>query len=533
MTWFRHQALALFILLVSLGVTAWMWQHEREEMQHAMQAKADFNLRELSSRIEQQMAAYQQMLRGVQGLYAASERVERAEFLTYVDALQLGADFSGIDGVGLVPLLNGAQRSAHVAAQRQQGLAGYDIRPTGERAQYAPLVQLEPAGTRTQRLLGLDLLAEPQYRVVLDKARDSGAPAITAKLKIAPDGPGDGQYGFWMFLPLYGKGLAHDSVAQRRAALVGWVAAPFRISDLMASLYGERAMQTGFRIHDGVQSSPDALMYDGMRHASGGEVFTSATEYMQIGGRTWTLQVQFVPALEQAGSTDRLQFIAVAGISLSLLLTLLTWNLATSRMRARSLAGEMTSELRASEHRFKQLAQHDVLTGLPNRSLFSDRLNQALAQARRDRAKLAMMYLDLDKFKPVNDTLGHAVGDLLLKEVARRMQACVRESDTVGRIGGDEFVVLLPHVDNQDDALLVAEKIRHALNQPFELEGGHVASISSSSGVAVYPDHGTDDISLSAASDQAMYVAKECGRNQVRLAAAPMVAHAAAVATAR
>ncbi len=532
MTWFRHQALALFILLVSLGVTAWMWLHEREEMQRAMQAQADFNLRELSSRIEQQMAAYQQMLRGVQGLYTASQRVDRAEVRAYVDALQLGADFSGIDGVGVVPLVSGAQRAAHVADMRLQGLAGYDIRPAGERSQLAPLVQLEPAGSRNQRLLGLDLLADPQHRPALEKARDSGAPAITAKLNVAAQGTADASYGFWMFLPLYGKGLAHDSVAQRRAALVGWVAAPFRISDLMASLYGERAMQTGFRIHDGVQPSPETLLHDGMRHADGERVFTSATEYMQIGGRTWSLQVQFVPALEQGGGIGRLQVIGVAGVSLSLLLTLLTWNLATSRLRARTLAREMTSELRASEHRFKQLAQHDALTGLPNRSLFTDRLHQALAQARRDRAKLAVMYLDLDKFKPVNDTLGHAVGDLLLKEVARRMQGCVRESDTVGRIGGDEFVVLLPHVDNADDALLVAEKIRHALNLPFHLEGGHVASISSSSGVAIYPDHGTDDISLSAASDQAMYVAKECGRNQVRLASASMVAPGAAVAAA-
>src|SRR5262249_10786997 len=155
-------------------------------------------------------------------------------------------------------------------------------------------------------------------------------------------------------------------------------------------------------------------------------------------------EVPYPAAADAAGAAgpSRPQFILGTGLALSLLLTLLTWNLATSRLRARTLAREMTRELRASEHRFKQLAQHDALTGLPNRTLFPDRLHQALVQARRDRGKLAMMYLDLDKFKPVNDTLGHGVGDLLLKEVAHRMQGCVRESDTVGRIGGDEFVVL-------------------------------------------------------------------------------------------
>jgi diguanylate cyclase (GGDEF)-like protein len=522
-TWFRHQALALFILLVSLGVTAWMWQHERTETRRALRAKADFNLREISSRIEQQMAAYQQMLRGVQGLFAASEQVGRAEFQAYVEALQLGADFSGIDGVGVLPLVEEAQKERHLARVRQQGLPQYTISPPGQRALYAPLMQLEPSTSRTQRLLGRDLLADPEYRATLEKARDSGAPAITDKLRQPLDGQSDTQYSFLMFLPLYGKGLPHDTMAQRRAAVVGWVVAPFRVGDLMASLYGERALQTAFRVYDGVNLGPQTLMFDAVRGGQNAAdpAVVVATEYMEIGGRTWTLQIQHIPGLDDKANPDRLQFILVTGVSLSLLLTLLTWNLATSRLRARTLAREMTRELRASETRFKQLAQHDALTGLPNRSLFADRLHQALAQAKRDRNKLAVVYLDLDKFKPVNDTLGHAVGDLLLQEVARRMQSCVRESDTVGRIGGDEFVVLLPHVDGQEDALLVAEKIRHALNQPFYLEGGHVASISSSSGVAIYPDHGTEDIGLSAASDQAMYVAKESGRNQVRLADSP------------
>jgi diguanylate cyclase (GGDEF)-like protein len=167
------------------------------------------------------------------------------------------------------------------------------------------------------------------------------------------------------------------------------------------------------------------------------------------------------------------------------------------------------------ENRMAHMAQHDALTGLPNRALFDDRLHQAVTQSHRNRTRLALLYIDLDHFKPVNDTLGHATGDVLLKVAARRMQEHVRASDTVARIGGDEFVVLLSAVQDKDDARGVAEKIREALSQVFELAGGHTAHISSSIGIAVYPDHAIDEIQLSKHADDAMYQAKQMGRDRV------------------
>lgn len=174
------------------------------------------------------------------------------------------------------------------------------------------------------------------------------------------------------------------------------------------------------------------------------------------------------------------------------------------------------SERKRSEERLRHMAQHDALTGLANRALFSDRLQRALANAQRDCTPLALMFLDLDKFKPINDQYGHGVGDLLLQEAARRMQNGVRESDTVARIGGDEFVVLLRSIAHTQDALTVAEKIRCSLEQPFMLAGQRLA-ISASMGVALFPAHGADQISLAHAADSAMYQAKEAGRNRVQL----------------
>jgi diguanylate cyclase (GGDEF)-like protein len=174
------------------------------------------------------------------------------------------------------------------------------------------------------------------------------------------------------------------------------------------------------------------------------------------------------------------------------------------------------SERKDRENDIQHIAQHDALTRLPNRALFNDRLHQAIITAQRNKARLALMFIDLDKFKPVNDTYGHGVGDLLLKDVALRIQDCLRESDTAARVGGDEFVVLLPVIETQQDASKVGEKIRHALNQPFIL-AGHTLQIGSSVGVAVYPEHGKDDKLLVKSADTAMYHAKKNGRNNVKM----------------
>ncbi|NMG72753.1 diguanylate cyclase domain-containing protein [Parazoarcus communis] len=172
------------------------------------------------------------------------------------------------------------------------------------------------------------------------------------------------------------------------------------------------------------------------------------------------------------------------------------------------------SERKQAEAKMLHMARHDPLTGLPNRALLADRLQQAMAAARRDGQVLALMFIDLDKFKPINDSLGHAVGDVLLVEVARRVRNCVRESDTVARIGGDEFVVLLRAVDSESGALAVADKIRVALGQPVCV-GEHRLGVSASIGVAMFPAHGEDDLALTQHADIAMYEAKARGGDAV------------------
>ncbi|MBS7663420.1 diguanylate cyclase [Pseudomonas lalucatii] len=173
--------------------------------------------------------------------------------------------------------------------------------------------------------------------------------------------------------------------------------------------------------------------------------------------------------------------------------------------------------------RLQFMAQYDQLTRLPNRTLLHDRVQLALARAHRDRAQLALLFLDLDGFKQVNDSCGHAIGDRLLQRVAERLQHCVRETDTIARLGGDEFVVLLEDIHSPEQVATVAEKIRQALGRPFDL-GPHALCVPPSIGVALYPQHGGDMQQLLQQADSAMYQAKKRGGNAFHIASTPAAA---------
>jgi diguanylate cyclase (GGDEF)-like protein/PAS domain S-box-containing protein len=254
---------------------------------------------------------------------------------------------------------------------------------------------------------------------------------------------------------------------------------------------------TGYTLEEAIGKTPKVLQASGLtdrdtyRQMWGsllrGEAWTGEMANRRKSGEIYWEEVHVAPVKDSEGKTTH-----YVGVKLDI----------TDRKRAQS--------------RLTQMAHYDVLTNLPNRTLFFERVTQGLALARRNKNKLALMFIDLDKFKPINDTYGHAVGDLVLQEAARRMAACLRDSDTIGRIGGDEFVVLLPDVDSEDNAAMVADKIRMALNQPFEIDG-NTLSISSSIGVALYAEHGANEIELAKNADFAMYQAKASGRDTVKI----------------
>ena len=179
----------------------------------------------------------------------------------------------------------------------------------------------------------------------------------------------------------------------------------------------------------------------------------------------------------------------------------------------------MAIERKQMEARLQHIAWHDALTGLPNRALMHDRMEAAIGKAQRDGSSLSVLYLDLDTFKQVNDSFGHATGDLLLQETASRLRHCVGNYGIVGRIGGDEFLVVLDHIDAPECGLRMSEKIRNVLGRNFDL-AGHDVRISPSIGVASFPEHGADYKQLIRFADEAMYTAKKAGGNRSQVTTA-------------
>jgi PAS domain S-box-containing protein len=350
----RLLLLPWLVLAVSLGVTWLMWDHERHAAGEELRSQFDFSLREAASRVEQRMAAYEQMLRGVQGLITATGKIDRATFASYVNALQVDANFSGIQAVGIAELVTAAGADGHVAAMRRAGYPNYAIWPEGQRETYAPVIQREPQDGRERMVLGVDIWAEPVRRLAMEAARDSAMAALSGKVRLTTDTQANAQPGSVLYLPIYAPGQPHDSVAQRRAHLIGWVYASFRMHDLMASLYGQQPPGVAVAIYDGVEPGEAHLLF---RSADAGgrqhhRAAIAAEEYLVVAGHTWVLSMHTMDDFEARFGRNAAPLIAGGGTVLSLLLALLAWSLATGRARAVALAASMTKELRESGQRW-------------------------------------------------------------------------------------------------------------------------------------------------------------------------------------
>ena len=505
------------VLAGGLGISGVVWQHERQITQDALRSQFDFSLKENVNRVEQGIQGYEQMLRGVQSLFATTSFDNRAAFHNYVEPLQLDANFSGIQAIGLVKWVPSQRLPAHLSLMHANGFSNYAIAPPGTREAYAPIVQREPYVGRNRAPIGGDIWNDPVRRLAIEKARDSGMTAISGKvhLMVSSDAPG-APPGFVMYLPVYESGSDHSTVEQRRTHLIGWVYAAFQMNDFMSSLYGAQAPGLGLAIYDDTEIAESSLLYRSSHgDAQGEKPILKATEYLVAAGHNWTLCLSTLSMFEDMYRRGTASRAAESGVIVSFLLALLVWLTIHGRARAVRLAENMTEQLR-------HVAQHDALTGLPNRALFADRLNREIAHAKRHAGSFAVVFLDLDKFKPINDNFGHAMGDQVLQQLARRLQSCIRAEDTVGRIGGDEFVMLLAGLSASDSILHLAEKIRKSVAEPLSING-HELKISCSMGVAVYPRDGTDPIALTKSADDAMYLAKSEGRDCVRMCKAATV----------
>lgn len=506
-----RDVLTVVVLALALLVTYKLWDVARQNAQLTLQGAFEFRVREANERIEQRIALYEQVLRATVGLFVATGTVNRAQFRSFVSALRLDGSYPGIHGIGFSVLIPPQEKARHETAVRAEGFPDYRITPPEERDIYTAIVYLEPFWGSNLRAFGFDMYSEPKRRAAMAYARDTGKTGVSASVVLVQEGGKDVQAGFLMYLPVYRPGTLHDTLEERRASLAGWVYAPFRMTDFMHGIYGEQGGDLDIEIYDADRIAGSTRMHDSEPSISATESGRAlmSINRIAVGNRIWTVATKALPAFEMRMQSDRPQLILQAGISISLMIALLIWLFLDDRAHALQTADQAL-----------QLALYDALTGLPNRKLLDERLKVALSKAQRDQCRVALLFIDLDKFKPVNDNYGHAYGDLLLKEVAKRLRACMRESDTASRLGGDEFVALLPDIGSRADVATVAEKILQQLTQPYEISG-HTFHISASIGAAVYPEDGADGKALTKSADMAMYAAKNSGRANVKFASQP------------
>lgn len=636
-----HLWFALLVFLLGLTFNAGLLYYSIESTEERKAIYFDFRVRDALERIENRMAAYQQVLRGVAGLIYAQPRIGRQQFRDYVEAQALADYYPGIEGVGFALVIAPEQLQAHVENIRAEGFPSYSVQPPGERQLYSSIVYLEPFAGRNLRAFGFDMFSEPVRRLAMQRSIDTGKMALSGKVRLQQESGVQEQAGFLIYQAIYEQGQPAGTIQERRAHVYGWAYAPFRMTDFLSGIFGEQGIDLIIDIYDGKEIRPEMRMTFDNVDRKDTQPGLESIQALNMMGHTWTVHLRASSSMLLRVDSRLPIFTAIAGILLSGMLSVLVYLLASARSRAEATARVMTKDLSLERARLRAIldgtrdgtwewnvqtgetkfneqwasiigyrlaeleptsietwarlthpddlrdsnvliqrhlngeldhyecaarmqhkdghwvwvwdrgkvavwdddgspllmygthqditrekhqmehyhhnAYHDILTGLPNRMLLDDRLFQALVLAQRNRSCLALMYMDLDGFKLVNDNHGHEAGDLVLKVVAQRIQKCIRASDTISRVGGDEFVVLLQDISDPEEVMRIAHTLNNEARQPILLPDGGEAHVTLSIGIALYPQHGTTPDQLREHADHAMYQVKRSTKNGAML----------------
>jgi diguanylate cyclase (GGDEF)-like protein len=419
--------------------------------------------------------------------------ITNSEFTKWVDAVHAGDRYPGVTGFGFVDRVPADQLAAFSAEQAVDPIGGtvppggFHVIPPGDRPFYClgRIGVSEPPGT-TPLPTGYDVCTAPGIAEAVNDATDTAELEAVRFL---------GTVG--LIVPVYRTPTAPPVLEARRAAIVGWVGVLFSFDKVLASALSGQS-STHLRVTRRNPSGTEVVLGEAGPAAPHGALHRTVA--VEADG-WWVLDISAPQNHFGVAPAEQGLGVALGALAVSVLLFLLLRVLVTSRAKALLLVEERTGELRYQ-------ALHDTLTGLPNRALILDRVDRMLARSRRAGGPIAALFVDLDNFKDINDSLGHAAGDEVLRRVAGRLPSAVRASDTVGRLGGDEFIVLAEGESLAGGPDALAARLLDVLRDPFVVGpgGGQECTVTASIGIAV-GDHGSPDAMLRDA-DIALYQAK-------------------------
>lgn len=341
--------LAWIVLGLSVMITVAAWYISSDSVEREAEARFHFKVYDVRQAIEKRMGEQEAALWGGVGLFNASKDVTRSEWRDYVQALNLGKYLPGVQGYGYSEIVSPEQKAAHVQRVRAEGFPDYAIRPDGERESYTSIIYLEPFRDRNLRAFGYDMWSEPTRRTAMQRARDTGRPAMSGMVTLVQETGQDVQKGFLIYVPVYRRDMPVSTVDERREAIQGYVYSPFRIKDLMRGILGKEDTGIDFRIYDRGQRSAENLLYNSAFGESNPllenvPMFRESVS-LALGGHPWVLEFRSRPGFISAGEENQPVIIAAGGILIDILLFLTISSLTNQRRRAQSLANKMTREL--------------------------------------------------------------------------------------------------------------------------------------------------------------------------------------------
>jgi diguanylate cyclase (GGDEF)-like protein len=499
----------LFSVVGAAAVARWEDRVNKIEFENAAETEAIV--------MQNGMGEYISRLVALRTLFeSTNQEITRSEFETF--SARLFERHPGMLRIAWVPRVNRRERAEYEAAAITDGVSGYRIRSlqgdtfatAPQSDEYYPVFySTQP---KTSSVYGMDYATVPERRAVLERARDADR-VVAIRTRLYESKEGGRLSDVLVAIPVYAKGTSRDTVVDRRRNLAGFVVGVFDLPLLIQSIRVTTGASPAVSVNvyppfTGQIVGLEEILPDYSSAATAPQSMRDVARALhwsgnlKIGDTDW--QVRAVPAAGGPLETtyDRAGAVLIVGM-------LLTLSLSTYLM----LASRNSQRLSLANRRVLELAQTDILTGLPNRAFFLARLDQLNGQLKDGGPAFSILMLDLDRFKNVNDSLGHGAGDALLRQVALRLKSALRASDVLARLGGDEFAIIQEACEDQRVCSTeLAGRIAKLVAEPFLLPG-HRVEIGTSIGIAIAPDHGSDQEQLLKKADLALYRSKASGRN--------------------